>query len=230
MMFTRLAMPTKVDLRPFCPPVQDQNVIGSCTAHALTSAVEILEAIDKLPQTMMSRLFVYYNERDIEGTIGIDSGASLRDGIKALASKGCCPEDDWPYDISKFTETPSDVAFADGLKHLITSYERITDLEGMKTCLLSGFPFVFGFSVYDSFESDAVAKTGIVPMPELGESCLGGHAVLACGMDDEKKHFIVRNSWSDSWGDKGYFYLSFDYLSNTNLADDFWTIRRGELL
>jgi C1A family cysteine protease len=95
----------------------------------------------------------------------------------------------------------------------------------MKACLASGYPFIFGFTVYDSFESDAVAKTGIVPMPSKTELVLGGHAVMAVGYDDSKKWFIVRNSWGEDWGDKGYFYIPYDYLTNKNLASDFWTIK-----
>lgn len=98
----------------------------------------------------------------------------------------------------------------------------------MKGCLASGYPFVFGFSVYESFESQAVAQTGIVPMPSPNEQLLGGHAVLAVGYDDEQGRFIVRNSWGKDWGMEGYFTIKYDYLLNDNLADDFWTIRRVE--
>ena len=95
----------------------------------------------------------------------------------------------------------------------------------MRSCLSDGCPFIFGFSVYESFESDAVAATGIVPMPGKTETCLGGHAVMAVGYDDSKQWIIVRNSWGPDWGDKGYFYLPYAYITNNNLADDFWTIR-----
>ena len=98
----------------------------------------------------------------------------------------------------------------------------------MRACLADGFPFVFGFSVYDSFESQKVAKTGVVDMPKAGEQMLGGHAVLAVGYDNTAKRFIVRNSWGTEWGKKGYFTMPYDYLADRNLSDDLWTIRRGE--
>jgi C1A family cysteine protease len=95
----------------------------------------------------------------------------------------------------------------------------------MQGCLASGYPFVFGFTVYESFESNAVAQTGDMPMPKSGEKVVGGHAVLAVGFDNEDRVFIVRNSWGDGWGDAGYFYIPYAYLLDDNLADDLWTIR-----
>ena len=95
----------------------------------------------------------------------------------------------------------------------------------MKACLASGYPFVFGFTVYESFESDAVAQSGHAPMPGPGEKVLGGHAVMAVGYDDSQQWFIIRNSWGTEWGMEGYFTLPYDYLANDNLSDDFWTIR-----
>jgi C1A family cysteine protease len=221
-------LPAKADLRPFCPAVEDQGELGSCTAHALTGALEVLEKKDGLPVVQMSRLFVYYNERAIEHTVSQDSGAMIRDGIKALVKQGCCSESKWPYDISKFKKKPSTVCYNDGSDHQVTSYQRIDTLDQMRACLADGFPFVFGFTVYESFESQTVAKTGKMIMPGTRERTLGGHAVLAVGFDDKQKRIIVRNSWGPDWGMKGYFTMPYAYVESRDLSDDFWTIRRGE--
>ena len=115
------------------------------------------------------------------------------------------------------------------MKHQALSYHRVPQtLNQMKGCLLEGFPFVFGFTVYESFESAAVAKTGKLNMPKKNESVVGGHAVVAVGYDDTSKRFIVRNSWGAAWGIKGYFTIPYDYLLDDNLANDFWTIRMVE--
>jgi C1A family cysteine protease len=221
------ALPASFDLRPGCPPVYDQGQLGSCTANAIAGAIEFDQIKQKLAQIFVpSRLFIYYNERAMEGTVNSDSGAMIRDGVQSVATQGGCPETEWPYIISQFTVKPPQQCYQDALAHKVTLYQRVTPtLSQLKGCLASGYPFVFGFTVYESFESDAVAQTGIVPMPQYGEQVLGGHAVLACGYQDANQVFIVRNSWGDQWGDKGYCYMPYGYLTNPQLASDFWTIR-----
>jgi C1A family cysteine protease len=221
-------LPTSVDLQATFSAVEDQGSLGSCTANALVGALEFLENKDQVPFTDLSRLFIYYNERVIEHTVGSDSGAMLRDGIKTLAKQGVCSEKKWPYVISKFKSKPTKACYTDAAQHLITSYQRVRTLDDMRSCLAAGYPFVFGFTVYESFESSQVAKTGVVPMPAKGESVLGGHAVVAVGYNDSKKVFTVRNSWGTNWGQKGYFTIPYNYLTNSNLAGDMWTIRRQQ--
>ena len=221
-----LIAPTKVDLRPVCSTVEDQGQLGSCTGNAIVGAMEVNENINKTKFVDLSRLFVYYNERLLEGTVTSDSGATIRDGIKTLTVYGVCTEVLWPYIVSKFTSKPSAACYKDGLTRKISSYQRITTLTDMKNCLASGFPFVFGFSVYTSFESSQVATTGVVNLPTKGEKLLGGHAVLCVGYDDISQRFLVRNSWGSGWGQKGYFTIPYTYLTNLNLASDFWTIRK----
>jgi len=222
------ALPPLIDLRPTCSPIENQGQLGSCTANALVGSLEFLERKDGIKFVDLSRLFIYYDERVIEHTVKSDSGAELRDGIKTLAKQGVCPEKEWPYNIAKFAVKPTAKCYKDALQHQITSYQRILTIDEMRSCLASGFPFVFGFTVYESFESQQVAQTGVVNMPQPAERVLGGHAVVAVGYDDSQKRFIVRNSWGIGWGQQGYFTMPYDYLSDRNLSDDFWTIRRGE--
>jgi C1A family cysteine protease len=221
-------LPKKIDLRSFCSPVENQGNIGSCTACSLVGNLEYLKK-RRLKKIMdFSRLFLYYNERVLRNTTKTDSGASIRDGIKTLVKLGDCLEKLWPYNVKHFAEKPTIITYQNALNYQIKSYYRIKSIEEMKQTLSTGFPFVFGFAVYKSFESKTVTQTGNVPMPRIGERLLGGHAVMAVGFDDSKNTFIVKNSWSEKWGDHGYFYMPYQYLSNPRLSSDFWTIRDME--
>lgn len=217
-------LPAAVDLRPAHWPVYDQLQLGSCTANAIAAAIEFDRIKQGLTDIIPSRLFIYYNERVLIHTVNSDSGAQIRDGIKTVAAQGVCPEVEWPYVISKFRVKPLPQCYADALHDRAVSYARVPQvLSQIQGCLAGGTPVVFGFSVYSSFESATVAKTGVVPMPRRGEQMLGGHAVLAVGYDDAKQVFIVRNSWGSSWGVEGYMAMPYAYLTSP-LASDFWAI------
>jgi C1A family cysteine protease len=222
------ALPPRIDLRHLCSKVENQGNLGSCTANALAGALEFLEIKHKVHFTDLSRLFIYYNERVIEHSVRSNSGSMLRDGIKTLAKLGVCSEKTWPYVVSKFAVKPRAACYKEANNNQITSYHRILVLDEMRTCLAEGFPFVFGFTVYEGFETQHVALTGVVDMPQPRERVVGGHAVMAVGYDDAAKRFIARNSWGEKWGMKGYFTMPYAYLADRNLSDDFWTIRRGE--
>ena len=226
-------LPIKIDLRPQCPAVYNQGQLGSCTANAIGAAIEFeLKKQNPAYDFMPSRLFIYYNERVIENDVPMDNGAQIRDGVKSVNQQGVCAETLWSYDdgLVKFKKKPLVKCYKEALKHKVLNYQRVDrSLDQMKGCLAEGFPFVFGFTVYESFESDAVAKTGVVNLPAQSESKVGGHAVLCVGYDDASKRFIVRNSWDTNWGQQGYFTMPYDYLTNQNLSDDFWTIRMVEV-
>jgi len=222
------ALPPVVDLRATCSPVENQGQLGSCTANALVGSLEFLERKAGHAPRDLSRLFVYYNERALEGTVNEDAGAMIRDGVKSLVKQGVCPEAEWPYVISRFRTKPAPACYRDALGHQVQSYHRILTLQEMKSCLAEGFPFVFGFTVYEAFESPAVAKTGRLNLPTTRERSLGGHAVMAVGYSDPAKRFTVRNSWGADWGLGGYFTMPYAYLDDRNLADDFWMLRTME--
>lgn len=218
---SRLRMlPQYVDLRSKCSTVEDQGDIGSCSAQAFVANLEYLDRVADDKYVDLSRLFVYYNTREDKGE---DTGAYLRDGIKALARYGACDETIWPYATERYAVKPPDLAYRDGLKRRITAYQRIEGLKGIRQSLADGFPVVFGFSVYGSFNT--VGRDGMMPMPDPDDRLEGGHAVLAVGYDDKARRLIVRNSWGASWGDNGYFYMPYDYITD-DLTADFWTITR----
>jgi len=138
---------------------------------------------------------MYYNARELAQTVEVDAGAHIRDVIKGVATDGVCPEDEWPYDASKFAQKPPNKCYTDALKYRTIEYQRLSRiLNQMKGCLASGDPFIFGFTVYENFETDVTTTTGHLSMPTSHSQqpdVLGGHCVIAVGYDDLQNHFIA---------------------------------------
>lgn len=222
-------LPRQVDLRTSENKhlgIFHQGKLGSCTANAIAAAFEFDQHKQHVAEFVPSRLFIYYNERCVEGTVFMDSGAQLRDGIKVMHRLGCCPEEMWPYEIEMYQTRPAEECYEVAAAHTAQAYQRVQqDVMHLKSCIAEGFPFVFGFIVCQSFESKQVATSGKMPMPTNSDRPLGGHAVIAVGYDDSQEVFIVRNSWGSKWGQRGYFMMPYDYIRNKMLAQDFWTIR-----
>jgi C1A family cysteine protease len=227
---TAKALPASVDLRLQLSPVRDQGALGSCTGFACAGMLEYY-ALKAKRSTIYSPLFAYYYERMIEDTIAQDAGAMIRTAAKVALNIGVADEKQWPYLPAKFRNRPPAAAATNAIDYRVSAYQRVSGLQALKQALALGQPVMFGFAVYDSFESDEVAKTGRMPMPATGERMLGGHAVLAVGYNDSDStidvpvdHIIVRNSWGKDWGLKGYFAMPYAYVTNSNLSDDFWTL------
>lgn len=214
-----------VDLRSYCTTIENQGNLGSCTGQAIAGAIELLNKRNN-KQNDISRLFIYYHERLLEGTVNYDAGAYIRDGIKACYTYGAPLESYWPYDIAKFRIKPNNIAVSDALKRKVRLYERVANHNGCLDAIANGYPVTIGFNVYSSFESSTVARTGMMPYPNTRtERLLGGHAVLLVGYNKNTQNYIVRNSWGASWGDRGYFYMPFKVIQNPIMSSDFWVIK-----
>jgi C1A family cysteine protease len=233
---TKRRFPEFIDLRNKCPYVYNQGPLGSCTGHGIGGSIHIDRMKLQLPDMTPSALFIYYNERDMMGTVMEDSGASIRDGVKSINIYGVCSSEVWPYIIAKFAEKPPVSVYQEALKHPKIRYERVdnTRLDDIKGVLFEGYPIVFGCDVYTSFDTPETAKTGIIPFPNYSkffnspvaaEDYISGHCMIIVGYDDRIQCFIVRNSWGKEWGDNGYCYIPYDYLTNKYLAYDFWVIK-----
>jgi C1A family cysteine protease len=222
-----VALPAEVrlDETDAMPGVYNQGQLGSCTANGSGAAVEYDLRFQGLADFMPSRLFIYYWERYLEGTVDQDSGAQIRDAVKVLAKYGAPPESDYPYDIAKFTDKPTAQAIKDAAKTTATSYARVTSaVEHWKAALAAKRPIIIGFTVYESFED--IGANGIMPMPSMGESVMGGHCVLICGyaMINGQLYYRLRNSWGSGWADSGYCWLPATYITTPGLASDFWVV------
>lgn len=218
------SFPASVDLRDNMPPIWDQGQLGSCTSFGIARSLQYAQNKAGLPSFEPSHLFIYYNERWEEGTISQDSGAAIRDGIKSCNVYGFAPESLWPYDINKFTEKPPQTAYDAATKDRIHFYASIdnSNINNVKLALVHQYPVVFGFTVYQNFEDYQAGQVLTLP---TNLDPLGGHCTCIAGYDDGKNAFLVANSWGTSWGDGGYFWISYDYIANTEACSDFWVIR-----
>ena len=248
--FLTVGLPSFVDLRVdhkdmdgACGPDEDyesnipkhrfnQLNTNSCVGNSLSMAIEAgLMIQGSTPLFTPSRLFIYYNARKMIGQENLDEGCVIRDAIKSVNSEGVVSEDptDWPFDVSKVTVEPRSGLYGKALAHQVLEYKRIPrSLDQFKACLAEGFPFVFGFSVYESFYDPETSELGKAHLPVKGDRLLGGHAVICVGYSDKEQVFMCINSWGKDWGSDGCFTMPYEYLLNANLSDDFWSIRLVE--
>jgi|SRR5579884_1028282 len=238
------ALPASVDLSAKMPPIWNQGKLGACTGHGIARVLvyEALRQGETVPglsadNAGYSRLFIYYGERSIEGTVGSDSGGQIRDGIKVVAKLGAPPEADWPYsdaDPGPFQKKPPASAFADAVAHEALTYKRVL-LGGpgapIRSALAAGYPVVFGFSVPQCFETGPWDATrDPLPVPGPGEKMIGGHCVVITGYDFSRARFAVPafqidNSWGTGWGMGGRFWMDAAWFApHSHLVSDLWTI------
>jgi C1A family cysteine protease len=217
-----VSLPSAVDLSPGFPPVYDQGDLGSCTANAGGAMAQFVMKKTGRAWYMPSRLAIYYWSRIPIDTVNEDSGATLTDTMATMSNWGVPRESLWWYNTRKFTVKPNKKVVRSAANHKMeTGLSVQQDLIHIKTCLAEGWPIIFGFAVYQSFED--IGADGIMPMPGPNEFMLGGHAVTAVGYSDAKKMILVRNSWGSGWGLHGYFWMPYDFIVDKDYADDFWT-------
>lgn len=226
---SREELPASFNLNKKVHHIHNQLKLGSCTGQALTQSMEMQLIGDAYRP--LSPLFVYYNERRMEGTIEKDSGASITDGIQMTAQYGACSEQLWPYDdyLNTFKNEPSTACYEDALKSVVLNYTHVTEgIEAIKSAIFSGSAVVGGIAVFESFESPEADETGVIPMPKRGEKLLGGHAITFMGYNDEDQTLDFVNSWGTTWGKKGFGKLPYKYASNPKLAmpTEFWAVNK----
>jgi len=241
-----LTLPSAVDLRRYCSPIEDQGDEGSCTAHANAGVVEYLQLLELTHKMSgpaaslvfpggifcrVSRSMIYWNERDIEGTTGQDNGAMLGTGVQVVENIGVCREVLWPYSDQTMYTKPVQQAYDEAAQHKVLFSYQLDNVLEMKHSLAEGYPFVFGVTCFDSFLSQTVAKDGVVPMPGMFESAQGGHALACVGYSDTMSaggmtgFFLFRNSWGTGWGQSGYGWIPYAYMANPRIAEEFYTYR-----
>lgn len=208
------------------PSVRNQGPLGACVGHGTRTGMLFANMMDG-EQIDLSPLFIYFNGRQLEGTTNRDNGLMIRDGIKAVAKWGACPERSWPYAVNKFRTQPNAGAYSAAKRDQAITYYRVdnTSLSEMQKALASGYPIIVGATVYRGIY-DLDTNNPLLPMPGANESPIGGHCFILCGYDNAKKSFLAQNSWGTSWGANGFFTVPYAYITDDNITSDCWVITK----
>ena len=237
------SIPTEFDLRKWCSPIENQQNIGACTAHAVTAIVEYFENKTYGKYIDASRLFLYKVTRNLLHSTG-DTGAFLKTTLGAMVLFGMPPEEYWSYEPNNFDEEPNAFCYAFGQNYRCISYFRHDSpnvskedvLASIKKYICAGIPAVFGFTVYQSIRQ--ANNNGFISFPDKKEKILGGHAVAAVGYDNNMEiksqtgqvtrgAILIRNSWGEEWGENGYGWLPYEYVLQ-GIAQDWWSILKQD--
>lgn len=232
----KASLPGSWDLSPEMPPIYDQGQLGSCTGNGWARVMEYMERTEGQQSVTPSRLFIYYNERVLEGDpLDQDTGASVRTGAQVVSKIGAPPETDWPYDIAAFAQRPPQAAYTDAGTHEALSYQRVvvgSPGAPMRTAIANGFPIVFGFSVPDYFQGAWDPTSTPLPVPTPDTQIVGGHCVVITGYDFTRSDFTAPafqcdNSWGPDWGLGGRFWMDYRWFNpNPGLANDLWIVKK----
>jgi C1A family cysteine protease len=219
-------VPLHVDLREWGGPIKDQGEEGSCTGHTFSSAREWIARKYGTSSPILSPQCLYAEELLASNDFPSDKGAMPRTGCQVLTALGCCETALYPYVAGQITR-PTPAQIANALKYKTGAYHRIGSLSDFLRCLADAtpWPVTVGFTVYESFMSQQVADTGMMPIPKSGEQQQGGHEVLCLGYDQTKQLALIQNSWGDGWGQRGYFWMPFAVINAPDT--DLWMVHTG---
>ena len=219
-------LPQNVDLREWGGPIKNQGEEGSCTGHAFSSAREWIARKYEMTSSILSPQYLYVEELIANGSFPADDGAMPRTGCQVLTAKGCCEAALYPYVAGKLIAPTTDQT-QNASKYKTGAYHRVGTLSDFLSCLADPMPWpvLVGFVVYESLMTEQVADTGVMPIPKLGERQQGGHEVLCLGYDLPKHLALIQNSWGDSWGQQGYFWMPFATIASPDT--DMWIVHTG---
>ena len=215
---------SKVDLRQFCAPVEDQGPLGSCNACAVVSALEFLQIKSRRPLTHLSVLYVYYYGRKLAGNENKHTGLLCHHATAAVMAYGVCEDRLWPYRTDRFTQEPPERARKEAHRFDAVQYARLGTSDEAKLSLSSGVPVLFGLDIPAEYYHATREDGRMPPLGTFDHMPMTGHTMLVVGYDDETKTWLAQNSWGADWGQRGYVHMPYDLVSKYAWNDELWAI------
>ncbi|MGM9739705.1 MAG: C1 family peptidase [Candidatus Cryptobacteroides sp.] len=212
-------VPPSIDLRASFTSVKDQGDMGACSAFAVVAIFEAILKKNGQTDIDLSEQFAYYNARRDETGTKKDSGCSLYSVIQTMTKDGICLENLFPYNPDKISMEPPKEAYDDAENRKIVKAKAVRkEIQDIKSAVCEGYPVAISLKIFNSFNP----SKGFIPMPsdeEIAEGKSGNHAMVICGYNDEARFFVVRNSWGNKFGIKGYCYIPYTYIGNPELLN-----------
>lgn len=204
-------------------PISNQGAMGSCVANAIIDAFEIISGLENGEVQQFSRLFLYWAARCIHGGQHLDGGTYVRAGFHQLKKIGVVRENFFPYKKENVLKAPELDLYTMASNNRIDGFYRISSngdkmIYQIETAIRANHPVVFAMNVDRTFTE---YRGGDVVFSEMDGS-IGGHAMILVGVrsGNKGKEFLVRNSWSERWGDKGHCWMTAGLISDR--AGDIW--------
>jgi C1A family cysteine protease len=215
---------SKVDLRRFCAPVENQQTLPACNACAVVSALEFQNLKAGRQHVDLSVLYVYWFARKLAGNEKNKVGLLCHHATAAVMAYGVCEDKDWPYKVDRWDSQPPERAQRESTRFDAVQYARLASSDAAKVSLSEGVPVLFGLDIPGAYY-DAAASTGLLPgVGTYDHLPMDGHTMLVVGYDDAEKTWLAQNSWGANWGENGYCRIPYDLAAKYTWNDELWAI------
>lgn len=205
-------MSDHIDLRSQLGPVRDQGRRGTCLSFAVTACHEQARRRRRgsLPAELGEEI-LYWACKQIDGDTV--AGSYPRSAAQALTDTGQSAGALWPYDgarddtVAAYTPPSEALAAANMRRGTLRSVAR--EIDEIRELVRTAHALMMALELWREFYA---AHEGALGLPAQADLLGVGHAVAVVGFDDDAQELLLRNSWGQTWGDRGHGRLPYAAL------------------